>query len=179
MKKTLAILLTLALLLGLCGSAAVAEDEEWITLRVETYDREITGFDVTDCWQLHYAQEHFGDPNHIKLEFVSYARWTEGDLLTNALAGDNAPDICITYNGGLVQQCIDQEGIWQLDELLEEYELAKLELLFATANATDVLLQAAHGDHLNGNVEQAMQSIREAKSECNHVVNRKASRKRS
>ena len=121
MKKTLAILLTLALLLGLCGSAAVAEDEEWITLRVETYDREITGFDVTDCWQLHYAQEHFGDPNHIKLEFVSYARWTEGDLLTNALAGDNAPDICITYNGGLVQQCIDQEGIWQLDELLEEY----------------------------------------------------------
>ena len=64
-------------------------------------------------------------------------------------------------------------------ELLEEYELAKLELLFATANATDVLLQAAHGDHLNGNVEQAMQSIREAKSECNHVVNRKASRKRS
>ena len=120
MKKTLAILLTLALLLGLTGSVAVAEDD-WITLRIECYDREITGLDVTDCWQLHYAQEHFGDPNKIKLEFVSYARWTEGTLLDQALNGSNAPDLCMTYDGGLVQQCIDQEGIWQLDDLLNTY----------------------------------------------------------
>ena len=119
MKKTLSILLALAMLLGL-ATAAIAE-EEWITLRVETFDREITGLDVTNCWQLHYAQEHFGDPNHIKLEFVSFARWTEGDLLTTALAGGTAPDICVTYNGGLVQQCIDDEGIWQLDDLVNEY----------------------------------------------------------
>lgn len=119
MKKTLAILLALAMLLGL-ASVAIAEDD-WITLRVETFDREITGLNVADCWQLHYAQEHFGDPNHIKLEFVSYARWTEGDLLTTALAGGTAPDICVTYNGGLVQQCIDDEGIWQLDDMVNEY----------------------------------------------------------
>ena len=119
MKKVLAILLTLALLLGMTGS--VLADDEWITLRVETYDREITGLDVTNCWQLKYAQEHFGDPNKIKLEFVSFARWTEGDLLTNALAGGTAPDLCLTYNGGLVQQCIDDEGIWQLDDLLNTY----------------------------------------------------------
>ena len=119
MKKALAILLSLALLLGIAGSAFAAGD--WITLRVETYDREITGLDVTNCWQLKYAQEHFGDPNHIKLEFVSFARWTEGELLTNALAGGTAPDICLTYNGPLVQQCIDDEGIWQLDDLLNEY----------------------------------------------------------
>lgn len=119
MKKTLSILLVLALLIGL--TPAVMADAEWTTLRVETYDREITGLDVTNCWQLHYAQEHFGDPNNIKLEFVSFARWTEGDLLTNALAGGTAPDICLTYNGGLVQQAIDDEGIWQLDDLLNEY----------------------------------------------------------
>ena len=65
MKKTLAILLTLALLLGIAGPS-LAEDE-WITLRVETYDREIAGLNVTDCWQLKYSQEHFGDPNKIKL----------------------------------------------------------------------------------------------------------------
>ena len=119
MKKTLAILLALAMLLGLTGTALA--DEEWITLKVETYDREITGLDVTDCWQLHYAQEHFGDPNHIKLEFVSFARWTEGPLLNQALAGHNAPDICVTYDGGLVQQYIDFEGLWQLDDLIAEY----------------------------------------------------------
>ena len=119
MKKTLSILLALSLLLGLL-TVAIAE-EDWITLRVETFDREITGLDVTDCWQLHYAQEHFGDPNHIKLEFVSYARWDEGDLLTKDLAGGTAPDICLTYNGPLVQQCVDDEGIWQLDDLLDTY----------------------------------------------------------
>ena len=37
MKKMLAILLSLALLLGMAGSA-FAEDD-WITLRVATYDR--------------------------------------------------------------------------------------------------------------------------------------------
>ena len=119
MKKTMSILLALSLLLGLL-TVAIAEDD-WITLRIETFDREITGLDVTDCWQLHYAQENFGDPNHIKLEFVPFARWTEGDLLTNALAGGTAPDICVTYNGTLVQQCIDDEGIWQLDDLLNTY----------------------------------------------------------
>ena len=119
MKKTLAIILALVLTLGMVSFSAA--EEEWITLRVETYDREITGLDVTDCWQLKYAQEHFGDPNHIKLEFVSFARWTEGDLLTTALAGGTAPDLCLTYNGTLVQQCIDDEGIWQLDNLLNEY----------------------------------------------------------
>ncbi len=119
MKKLVSLFLVLALALG-CMSFAAAE-EGWTTLRVEAYDREITGFDVTNCWQLKYAQEHFGDPNKIKLEFVSYARWTEGDLLTVALGGGNAPDIALTYNGGLVQQAIDGEGIWQLDDLLNEY----------------------------------------------------------
>ncbi len=119
MKKLISILLALTLALGLFGQ--VLAEDDWITLRVEAYDREITGFDVSDCWQLHYAQEHFGDPNHIKLEYVSFARWTEGDLLTNALAGGTAPDLCMTYNGSLVQQSIDKEGIWQLDELIEDY----------------------------------------------------------
>ena len=57
-------------------------------------------------------------------------------------------------------------------ELLKEYETAKLDLIYATARATDVLLQAAHGDHINGNVEKARESISKAMSECNHVVNR-------
>lgn len=66
----------------------------------------------------------------------------------------------------------DREQRKRQAELLKEYETAKLDLLFATANATDVLLQAAHGDHINGNVEKARESISKAKSECNHVVNR-------
>ena len=54
MKKAFAILLALSLLLGMTGTVLA---DDWITVRVETYDREITGLDVTDCWQLRYAQE--------------------------------------------------------------------------------------------------------------------------
>ena len=119
MKKALAILLTLALLLGITGVSFA--DDGWVTLRVECFDRNITGFDVTNCWQLKYAQENFGDPNKIKLEFVSYSRWDEASLLTTDLAGGNTPDICCTYNGSLVQQYAEFDGLWQLDELLNTY----------------------------------------------------------
>lgn len=60
------------------------------------------------------------------------------------------------------------------DELREEFEAAKLDLTFATANAVDVLLVAAHGDAINGNVDSARESISRAKSECNHILNRQA-----
>lgn len=46
-----------------------------------------------------------------------------------------------------------------------------LDLTFASANGVEVLLQAAHGDKLNGNVDKALQSLQRAKDECNHSVN--------
>ena len=122
MKKLLALLMAMIMLCSVIAIAsAEEEDAEWITLRVEAYDRDIPGFNVEDCMQLHYAQENFGDPNHIKIQFVSTGRWTEGEQLTQWLAGGTAPDICLTYNGDLVNQMIDEGGIWQLDDLLAEY----------------------------------------------------------
>ena len=119
MKKTLSMLLALMLVLA-CINIAVADDE-WITLRVEAFDRNIAGFNVEDCFQLHYAQEHFGDPNHIKLEYVSVSRWDETTLMTNYLAGQTAPDLCMTYGGELLSQYIEMGGITPLDDLLNEY----------------------------------------------------------
>nr|AHF24387.1 extracellular solute-binding protein family 1 [uncultured bacterium Contig29] len=118
MKKLVSLFLVLALALGMMSFAS-AEDG-WVTLRVETYDRDTPGFDVTDCWQLKYAQENFGDPNKIKLEFISYARWTENELLVNDMAGGTAPDLCMTYNAP-VQQFINDGGLRPLDDLLNEY----------------------------------------------------------
>ena len=120
MKKTLSMLLALIMVLGCC-SLAFADGEDWITLRVEAFDRNIAGFNVEDCYQLHYAQEHFGDPNHIKLEYVSVSRWDENSLMTNYLAGQTAPDLCMTYAGELLSQYIEMGGITELDALLEEY----------------------------------------------------------
>ena len=121
MKKTLSLIMALVMLLSMASIPAFAEEEGWITLRVEAYDRSVAGFNVEDCWQLKYAQEHFGDPNKIKLQFVSVPRWTEGDVLTTQLGGGTAPDICMTYNGNLVNDYITYEGLWKLDDLLDQY----------------------------------------------------------
>lgn len=101
--------------------ANTAAADDWLTLRVEMYDRSIAGFNVEDCWQLHYIQENFGDPNHIKIEWVPVSRWEEGTILNTQLAGGTAPDICMTYGGDLVQQYVDMDGLYPLDGLLEEY----------------------------------------------------------
>ena len=119
MKKTLAMLLALIMVLAMLPT--VLAEDDWITLRVECFDRNAAGFNVEDCMQLHYAQENFGDPNHIKLEFVSVSRWEETAILNTLLAGQTAPDLCMTYDGALMQSYIDMGGVKPLDELLEAY----------------------------------------------------------
>lgn len=121
MKKTLSVLLALVLLLSCMSIPAIAEDGDWLTLRVEVFDRSVAGFNLEDCMQLHYIQEKFGDPNHIKVEFIPFSRWDEGTLLTTQLAGQTAPDLCITYQGELVNQYIQMGGLLQLDDLINEY----------------------------------------------------------
>lgn len=120
MKRTLATLLALAMLLACFVPSAVADDD-WITLRVECFDRSVTGLNIEDNMQLDYIQENFGDPNHIKVEFVPVSRWEETTILNTQLAGGTAPDLCITYDAGLTQQYIGMGGVYPLDDLLAEY----------------------------------------------------------
>ncbi len=119
MKKLVSLLMVVALLLTCVSLTAVAEEQK--VLRVEVYDRSVAGFNLEDCMQLHYAQEKFGDPNGIKVQFIPVSRWDEGEILTTQMGGQTAPDICITYNGNLVNQYIDMGGLYQLDDLLNEY----------------------------------------------------------
>ncbi len=120
MKKTLSLVLALVLLLSCLCLTASAEVTYTQTLRVEVFDRTIAGLNIEDCWQLHYAQEKFGDPNGIKIEFVPVSRWEEGDILTTQVNGQNAPDICVTYNGELVNSLIADDGVKVLDDLIAE-----------------------------------------------------------
>ena len=121
MKKMLSLVLALALILSCLCLPASAETAYTQTLRVEVFDRSIAGLNIEDCWQLRYAQEHFGDPNGIKIEFVPVSRWEEGDILTTQISGETAPDICVTYNGDLVNALIADDGVKPLDDLIAEY----------------------------------------------------------
>ena len=67
MKKMLSLVMALALILSCLCLPASAEVAYNTTLRVEVFDRSIAGLNLEDCWQLRYAQEHFGNPNKIKV----------------------------------------------------------------------------------------------------------------
>lgn len=58
----------------------------------------------------------------------------------------------------------------------EERDAALYALAFANASGTEVLLHQAHGEKLNGNVEDALNGIQSAKSRFNEVVNRQAAK---
>lgn len=120
MKKLLTLALAVCMLFSLIPSS-LAEGDDWITLRVEMYDRSTAGFNVEDCWQLHYIQEHFGDPNHIKVVWVPVSRWEEGEIISRYLAAGEAPDLCMTYGSANLQSYITDGGIKNLDELMAEY----------------------------------------------------------
>ena len=56
----------------------------------------------------------------------------------------------------------------------KEFDTARLNLAFAVSNGLLVLLHAAHGDQVNGNVDAAIASIQKAKGECNMLTNENA-----
>ena len=58
------------------------------------------------------------------------------------------------------------------DKLREERDEAIYNLVLAEASGTEVLLHKAHGDQTNGEVDDALSSIRSAKSAYNKLANK-------
>lgn len=53
----------------------------------------------------------------------------------------------------------------------EQRNACLYDLVFAVASGTEVLLRQAHGEKMNGNVDAALESIHNAKTECNKLFN--------
>lgn len=64
----------------------------------------------------------------------------------------------------------------ETDRRREERDAALYALVFADSTGTEVLLHQAHGDHLNGNVEDALNSIRKAKGKFNEICNQEVAK---
>ena len=62
------------------------------------------------------------------------------------------------------------------EQAREERDTCLYDLVFASASGTEVLLHQAHGEQVNGNVDNALEQIKCAKAECNHVFNRQAAK---
>lgn len=57
------------------------------------------------------------------------------------------------------------------EQAREKRDACNYDLLFSVADGLEVVLCQMHGEKMNGNVEQALTSIRNAKSECNRLYN--------
>ena len=139
MKRILALVLSLALLLTVFATAAVAEvaDEGFVdgkftetrSITVEIYNRNNDGgTDPTDNVWTKWIKEQMLEKYNVDVTFVSIGRWTEGDDTNNLLADGKAPDICYTYNNNMILSYASMKdangnpGVINLTPYLEAYK---------------------------------------------------------
>lgn len=60
------------------------------------------------------------------------------------------------------------------DARREKRDVAILALNFACAEGTEVLLEYAHGEQMNGNVDKALEGIENARKNLNRIINEEA-----
>lgn len=95
-----------------------------ITLRVELFDRNNTPAGappITDNFMTQYVQKNFGEPNNIKVEFVTVPRTQEVEKLNVLMAANQAPDLVYTYDKPTVEKYVKDGGLTDLGPLVEQY----------------------------------------------------------
>ncbi len=125
MKKGLALLLTLVLLMG-CLGISLAEEvkafDENVTLTISVFDRGVAGGNAPDNnYFTDYIQKNFGDPRNITVKWLTIPRSEEVAKLNMLMASGEAPDICFTYTESVVTNLVAQGGLTEMTALIEEY----------------------------------------------------------
>jgi putative aldouronate transport system substrate-binding protein len=106
------------------GEETGATKGDPITLRIELFDRNNTptgASPITDNFMTQYIQKNFGDPNNIKMEFVTVSRTQEVEKLNVLMASNQAPDLVYTYDNPTVQNYVRSGGLTDLGPLIEKY----------------------------------------------------------
>lgn len=126
MKKTLALVLSLVMILVLGAAAAESPftAENPGTLTVAVYDRSNMNSDygtaIDNAWT-RWIQEKVAEDLHINVEYVAVARSGAESTMTTMLAGQNAPDIIFYYDTNRVSDFVAQGGLADLTEAVELY----------------------------------------------------------
>jgi putative aldouronate transport system substrate-binding protein len=108
---------------GQSGSGPAAKADP-VTLKIELFDRGNTppgAPPITESYFVKYMQEKFGDPNNIKLEFVTVPRTEEVPKLNVLMAANEAPDMIFTYSDPAVQNWVKQGGVTELGDLINQH----------------------------------------------------------
>jgi putative aldouronate transport system substrate-binding protein len=95
--------------------------DETRKITVEIYDRGNTGgTKPEDNFYTDYIKEGMLRDHNVEVTFVPVPRWTEGEVLNNLLAANDAPDVGVTYSYSTIQTYANMGGILDLAPLVEE-----------------------------------------------------------
>ena len=129
MKRILAILLAVAMLLSMGLVSATAEElvdgkfAETRKITVEIFDRSNDGgTDPTNNKFTDYIKKGMLEKHNVEVEFVRVPRWTEVDEMNNLLAAGDAPDVCVTYSYPTIQTYANMGGVVDMNPYLTEYK---------------------------------------------------------
>ena len=123
MKKiiTALLILLMASMLALTGcnrqqAGGGAASSGPAKLTVELFDRGTDGGRTRvddNAWTQWIKEKVLKDLN-IEVTFFAVGRWSENTDIINLMAAGAAPDLCYTYNGGMISSFRDQGGIMDL-----------------------------------------------------------------
>ena len=92
------------------------------TLSVEVFDRGKSGQpDLNNNYWTKYINANFGKKYNVNVQFVSVPRSQEVDKLNVLMAANQAPDLCFTYDVGVVFNYVSQGGLTQMDSYISKY----------------------------------------------------------
>ncbi len=89
-------------------------------ITVEVYDRgNDGGSDPVNNKYTDYIKKGMLDKYNVEVEFVAVPRWTEVEQISNLLAANNAPDVCVTYDIATIETYGNMGGIVDMKDALE------------------------------------------------------------
>lgn len=90
-------------------------------ITVEIYDRgNDGGTKPEDNFYTQYIKDGMLRDHNVEVTFVPVPRWTEGEVINNLLAANQAPDISLTYSYPTIQTFANMGGILDLGPIVEE-----------------------------------------------------------
>lgn len=92
------------------------------TISIEVFDRGKTGQpDLNNNYWTKWINSNFGKKYNVNVQFVAVPRSQEVDKLNVLMAANQAPDLCFTYDAGVVYNYVTQGGLTELDSYLSKY----------------------------------------------------------
>ncbi|MCL1999122.1 MAG: extracellular solute-binding protein [Turicibacter sp.] len=104
------------------GGDGAASDRPFSELSVLTWDRGGIGHvDSANNFFTQWIQEEVLRELNMQVTFQAIGRWDEGEVLPTLMAAGEAPDLAMTFNGGMVEHFGNLGGILDMSPLLEEH----------------------------------------------------------